>query len=110
MKFSCPNCDSEKITMEKRPGGWFKCQDCQHSWQPYPIRFGFDVLPNKQTVFDRITVSPEVLSPRFIYYVTSFLDGKPKKIWYSTLVENQYFNTELEAKRATVKKLKEVEK
>lgn len=23
MKFSCPNCDSEKITMEKRPGAGF---------------------------------------------------------------------------------------
>ena len=66
----------------------------------------------KPTIFDRITASPEVLAPKFVYYVTSFLDGldKPKKIWYSTLINNQYFKTELEAKRATVAKLKEVEK
>lgn len=62
------------------------------------------------TVFDQITQSPEVLAPKFVYHVTSFLDGldKPKKIWYSTLINNQYFNTELEAKRATVAKLKEI--
>lgn len=65
----------------------------------------------KQTIFHRITASPEELAPKFVYHVTSFLDGidKPKKIWYSTLINNQYFNTELEAKRATVAKLKEVE-
>jgi hypothetical protein len=64
------------------------------------------------TFFDRISASPEVLAPHFLYHVTSFLDGldKPRKIWYSTLINNQYFNTELEAKRATVAKLKKVEK
>ena len=63
-----------------------------------------------KTVFHRITASPEMLAPKFVYHVTSFFDGldKPKKIWYSTLINNQYFNTELEAKRATVAKLKEV--
>lgn len=63
-----------------------------------------------KTVFAKITASPEALAPKFVYHVTSFLDGldKPKKIWYSTLINNQYFNTELEAKRATVARLKEV--
>lgn len=64
----------------------------------------------KQTVFDRLTASPEVLAPQFVYRVTSFLDGldKPKKIWYSTLIQGRAFASETEAKRATVAKLKEV--
>lgn len=66
--------------------------------------------PKNPTVFQQITASPEVLAPKFVYHITSFLDGldKPKKIWYSTLINNQYFSTELEAKRATVAKLKGV--
>ena len=64
----CPNCDSEKIAMEKRPGGWFHCQDCHYSWQPYPVRFGFDAPPRKQTVFETLTQSPEMLAEKLIYW------------------------------------------
>ena len=80
--YYCPRCDDDKSERE--------------------------VLP--LSLFDRLTASPEVLAPKFVYHVTSFLDGldKPKKVWYSTLINNQYFNTELEAKRATVAKLNEV--
>lgn len=65
----------------------------------------------RRTVFARITASPEVLAPKFVYHVTSFLDGidKPKKVWYSTLIQGRSFASETEAKRATVEKLKEVE-
>ena len=65
-----------------------------------------------KSIFDRITTSPEVLAPKFVYHVTSFLDGldKPKKIWYSTIIQGRFFDTETEAKRATVARLKEVEK
>lgn len=81
----------------------FRCKKCGKQGRD-------NCFSDRPTVFHRITTSPEVLAPKFVYHVTSFLDGldKPKKIWYSTLINNQYFNTELEAKRATVSKLKEV--
>lgn len=101
----CPVCGSSNIQTERRPDGFRHCIDCRYSW-------AIGGLLQKPTVFQQITASPEVLAPKFVYHVTSFLDGldKPKKIWYSTLINNQYFNTELEAKRATVAKLKEVAK
>jgi hypothetical protein len=100
----CPVCGSSDIQTERRLDGFHHCMNCRHSW-----KIGESQL--KPTVFKKITTSPEALAPRFVYHVTSFLDGldKPKKIWYSTLINNQYFNTELEAKRATVARLKEVE-
>lgn len=105
MKFSCPNCDSEKIAIEKRPGGWFHCQDCHYSWQPYPVKFGFNALPCKQTVFDRITASPEVLAPKFVYCKKTLTDGD---IWYSLLLGEIGYSAEPEAIAATVARLKEV--
>ena len=103
MSKKCPWCKVDVYLTELKH--WYKCPECQTE---FPER----AFPKEITLFDRITASPEVLAPKFVYHVTSFLDGldKPKKIWYSTLINNQYFNTELEAKRATVEKLKEVEK
>lgn len=100
----CQNCKSIAVEYEDYVGGtsYYRCKTCG-------MRGNEDKF-TQVTLFDRITVSMEVLAPKFVYHVTSFLDGlnKPKKIWYSTLINNQYFNTELEAKRATVAKLKEV--
>jgi hypothetical protein len=102
--YACPKCGNPNTRVESRPDGFCHCPDCQHSWKTGESQ-------PKPTVFQQITASPEVLAPKFVWHVTSFLDGpdKPKKIWYSTLINNQYFDTELEAKRATVAKLKEVE-
>lgn len=96
------------------------CKDCRNRFSDEgtcPVRFGVSDTDDATncdtfepiTVFDRITQSPETLAPNFVYHVTSFLDGldKPKKIWYSTLIHNKSFETELEAKRATVARLKE---
>lgn len=96
-KSSCPWCNHSNITIEGR-NHW--CNYCGYEWQ------------SKPTLFDRITQSEETLAPHFVYHVTSFLDGldKPKKIWYSTLINNQYYNTEPEAKIATVARLKEAGK
>jgi hypothetical protein len=119
MKFSCPNCDSEKIAIEKRPGGWFHCQDCHYSWQPYPVRFGFDVPSHKPTIFNRITASPEVLAEKLVFcaeYKTirpMYLEGKGgivvAEVWKSTIIPDATFSSEPEAIAATVAKLKEVE-
>ena len=101
------------------------CSNCRFSIQDFPDLFcTFRKLSTKdglfidchcflpKTLFDRITESPVVLAPKFVYHVTSFLDGldNPKKIWYSTIIHGRFFDTETEAKRATVAKLTEVEK
>ena len=110
MKFSCPNCDSENIDIENRPGGWFRCQDCHHSWQPSPIRFGFAPLPRKPTVFETITTSPEVLAEKLVYEaITCDGDGHVLSGYRSTITKG-FWLSELEAIAATVEKLKEVER
>ena len=97
--------------MEKRPGGWFHCQDCHHSWQPSPVRFGFVAPPRKQTVFETLIASPEVLAEVLVFCDS---DGV---YWHSTIVFCKMFpdcfedfNTKAEAIAATVAKLKEVAK
>lgn len=111
MKFSCPNCDSENIAMEKRPGGWFHCLDCHYSWQPYPVRFGFDAPPRKQTVFEAITQSEETLAEKLVYCVPFVtVGGKGFDRWYSALEpfdKDIYYYTKERAVAVTVAKLKE---
>lgn len=109
-QMNCPKCDSEKIEMEKRPGGWFQCQDCHHAWQPYPIRFGFDALPNKQTVFETITQSEETLAEKLVVptEIRSW-GGKVRRYWaWSTVITEGWWERRAEAVAAAVARLKEV--
>lgn len=101
MSKKCPWCKVDVYLTELKH--WWRCPECQTE---FPER----AFPKERTLFDRITASPEMLAPKFVYHVTSFLDGldKPKKIWYSTIIQGRFFDTETEAKRATVAKLKEV--
>jgi hypothetical protein len=98
----CPFCGSIRI-VETLKGDKSICLACEYFFNTIDGK-------SKPTLFDRITQSPEVLAPQFVYHVTSFLDGidKPKKIWYSVLIQGRFFDSETEAKRATVEKLKEV--
>lgn len=100
MSKKCPKCGNKEIIIDKHEFAY--CTDCEM----YDL---MELFP-EQSVFDQITASPEVLAPQFLYHVTSFLDGldKPKKIWYSTLIQGRAFASETEAKRATVARLKEV--
>ena len=88
------------------------CMKCRIFWEKQSLCEDCRFVPKDQppSLFDRITASPEVLATKFVYHVTSFLEGldKPKKIWYSTIIQGRFFDTETEAKRATVAKLKEV--
>lgn len=60
------------------------------------------------TLFDRITQSPEVLAPYFVFLKALIVTNiNPKQQWISTLTEEVY-PTRAEAVAATVEKLKEV--
>ena len=107
MKYSCPNCDSENTAIEKRPGGWCHCLDCHYSWQPYPVRFGFDVPPRKLTVFQRITESEETLATELVEKTYDRIEDEYR---YYSMLTGDFYDTEAEAIAATVKKLKEVVK
>lgn len=109
----CPVCGSSNIQTERRPDGFHHCMDCRYSWE-----IGAKQL--KQTVFDRISASPEVLAEKLVYIeglkMTSkskYYDGWttheiiPQDIWKSTITHESY-KTKSEAIAATVAKLKEV--
>lgn len=74
------------------------CHNCNY------IGFG-DMFP-KQTVFDRITASPEVLAPKLVCHGVTSWDEE----YYWSTVCNGTFKTKAETIAATVAKLKEVEK
>ena len=93
MSVKCPYCGSDKIQTERRLDGFHRCVDCQYSW-----KLGSS-LP-KQTVFDQITASQEVLAEDMVYSVG--------KVWASTLIVDTTFDSYEEAIAATVEKLKEV--
>lgn len=75
---------------------------------------------NAQTVFDRITASPEVLAEKLVFcaeYKTirpMYVEGKGgivvAEIWKSTIIPEATFSSESEAIAATVERLKEVVK
>lgn len=62
----------------------------------------------RMTVFARITASPEVLAPHFVFLKAVFVTNiNPQQQWISTLTEEVY-PTKEEAIAATVEKLKEI--
>lgn len=63
----------------------------------------FKAIP--QTLFQKITQSPEVLAPRFVFNWSGFLLGDER---YFSLLTRQWYSTFEEAIAATVAKLMEV--
>jgi hypothetical protein len=62
------------------------------------------------TVFDRITASPEMLAPYFVFLKAFIVTNiNPQQQWISTLT-GEVYPTRAEALAATVAKLKEVVK
>jgi hypothetical protein len=96
----CPVCGGANIQTERRLWGWHHCKDCEYSWQNLASQ-------QKPTLFDRITASPEVLAEKLVYSI-KIISGC--EIMYSSNVLDVCYNTKEKAIRATVAKLKEVEK
>ena len=85
-----------KQTCTNKPLATTKCKD-------------FEDKP-KQTLFDRITQSPETLADKLVYSLTYGCSVGAVKHWYSTLELGTYFSKREEALAATIEKLKEVER
>lgn len=93
--YACPNCGNPNTHGERRPEGIYYCPDCNIAWK-------IGENQPKQTLFHRLTASPEVLAPHFVY-------GDKEGYFYSTIIEGERFLTIVKAIAATVAKLKEPE-
>lgn len=63
----------------------------------------------KQSLFQQITTSPEVLAPHLVYIIGC--EEEPSlTVWASSIFQSVVFFTKAEAIAATVARLKEVEK
>ena len=103
------------------------CKDCLHcsvdddevlcSGMPWHYPFGgsdtvaldkeaceYFLERTRPTVFDRITNSPEVLAPNFVYHAMT--DEYGRDYWGSSLLAGRFWKTEPEAISATLAELK----
>lgn len=99
MSKKCPKCGNKEIIIDKHEFAY--CTDCE---MYEPMEWFAE-----QSVFDRITASPEVLAEKLVYCDDEGV------YWHSTIVFSKMFpdcledfKTEAEAIAATVAKLKEV--
>lgn len=93
----CSVCGGMNIQTERRPNGDRHCLDCGSRW-----KIGSEQVSKKQTLFARITQSPEALGEKLVYRY----DGNGT--WRSFLLYGYEFLTQAEAIAATVARLKEV--
>jgi hypothetical protein len=105
----CLNCKCTKIRKDKYiedGSDCFVCTDC--------CRIGTAKEFPEMTVFHAITVSPEVLAPRFVYNRFYMKYEGQLSYWvssyFSTIIPGKSWEYETEAIVATVARLKEVEK
>ena len=88
----CPKCGSEYFEVREDD----TCLSC--GWQ-------------RNTVFDRITASPEVLAEKLVYHIIlTDCMNRNRGYWRSTFFPCNKYLTKEKAIAATVAKLKEVEK
>ena len=94
MSKKCPRCGNKEIIIDGAEYAY--CPVCEL----YEVAEKFP----EQTVFDRITQSPETLAEKLVCHgVTSWDDE-----FYASTICNEIYKTKSEAIAATVEKLKEV--
>ncbi len=98
----CKNCQSTVVEYEDYIGGSsvYRCKACGFC--------GFKEIFMQQTVFDKITASPETLAEKFVFAITYGCSVGAVKYWYSTLEVGTYFSKKEEAIAATLERLNEV--
>lgn len=101
----CGRCGSTDIEENSLRGEviWCNCKRCKY--------FAKVADFPEQTVFDKITASPEVLAEKLVYreLITEEDDGYVYR-WRSTILPNDFWYNDARAIAATVARLKEVEK
>lgn len=95
----CPKCGSIRI-VETPSVDMSICLACESLLNTIDDK-------SKPTVFHRITKSPEVLAPKFVYYMVN-RDQFGTYYWYcSALIPGEKWSEEAEAIAATLARLKE---
>lgn len=104
----CKNCKSTAVEYEDYCGGtsYYRCKTCGQRGDKDKF--------TQQTVFHRITASPEVLAENLVYSFNLYRNTSDERVkqkhWSSSLTEDYAFETKKEAIAATVAKLKELVK
>lgn len=97
----CGRCGSTDIEENSLRGEviWCNCKRCKY--------FAKVTDFPEQTVFDKITASPEVLAEKLVYseWIETF--GRSLLVYRSTILGSKHFESYTEAITATVAKLKE---
>ena len=97
----CGKCKSHKVVDLGSYAGssFYKCEDCEQVGMR-------DKFP-EMTLFDKITVSTEVLAKKLVYQFIGYdSNGLFNGYWKSTITDEDY-TTKEEAITATVERLKE---
>ncbi len=101
MSKKCPQCESKDIHITEYPSpndSMATCYGCGY--------VGLVEQFPEQSLFDRITESPEVLAGKLVYITVT---AWGETVFISTIIRDVMFRTREEAIAATVAKLKEVE-
>lgn len=110
-KVDCKNCQFYHNGRCEELGEYTTPGECECSWFAWRVnkkRCVAEIAKNaKQTVFHRITASPEVLAEKLVYLVKEKADSGTYNYWSSTISCDVWLKKS-EAIAATVKKLKEV--
>ena len=100
-KLVCKNCKSISVEYEDYCGGtsYYRCKTCGQRGDKDSF--------TQQTVFDRITASPEVLAVEFVGMMYDRVSGEDR---YYSMLTGEFYSNYAEAIAATVARLKEGEK
>ena len=100
-KLVCKNCKSIAVEYEDYCGGtsYYRCKTCGQRGDKDKF--------TQQSVFDRITASPEVLAPYLVYFEEIDEDVPNSCGWTSDIITERYRDRK-KAIAATVARLKEV--
>jgi hypothetical protein len=98
----CKNCKSTVVEYEDYCGGtsYYRCKTCG--------QWGDKDKFTQQTVFHRITQSPEVLAEKLTYW--QYDPEQSRCGWTNNIIVGELYKNYHEAITATVARLKEVEK
>ena len=99
MNNKCPYCGSFRNVCMSQVSFEYLCLACE--------KLFFKSEQQKQTVFDRITVSPEVLAVEFVGMMYDRLSGEDR---YYSMLTDEFYNNYDEAVAVTATRLKEFEK
>jgi hypothetical protein len=100
-KMICNICGSDRIVEDGYYGGttFAECEICNANGD-------IDFIAHYETLFDRITASPEVLAEEFVEMMYDRVAGDYR---YYSMLTGEFYNSREEAIAATIEKLKEVE-